>query len=121
MRISDWSSDVCSSDLVLGEFLGIEPPALGIGGEAAEAAEGRQAGQFGLHRALEMMPRYAFVIGERLELGLRHVAKVVEVHIIGARPRPVGRGRLIDRKRTRLNYSQQCATRMPSSASKQQT
>src|SRR3546814_8997492 len=38
---------------VLGQPFGIEPPALGIGGEAAEAAEGRQAGQLGLHRALQ--------------------------------------------------------------------
>src|SRR3546814_8431456 len=43
-----------------------------------------------------MMPRNAFMIGERLELGLRHVAKVVEVHIIGAGARAIGRGRLIE-------------------------
>ena len=35
------------------------------------------------------------MIGERLELGLRHVAQVIEVHIIGAGPRSIGRGRLV--------------------------
>src|SRR3546814_15159736 len=47
---------------VLREFLGVKSPTLGIGGKAAEAAESGQAFKFGLHRALQVMPRNAFVI-----------------------------------------------------------
>src|SRR3546814_18336065 len=54
MRISDWSSDVCSSDLALenaiimeefGKVLGIEPylPTVVIGGGALKAVGGAQA------------------------------------------------------------------------------
>src|SRR3546814_14401685 len=42
MRISDWSSDVCSSDLRgLLELVGLEP----VDGRAIERAAGRRAGQ----------------------------------------------------------------------------
>src|SRR3546814_3646268 len=77
MRISDWSSDVCSSDLYrapqfvlqvaevvvrrfvhaqrLAQRLGVQAPAFDEGGLAAEAAELRQPGQLLLQRQLEMV------------------------------------------------------------------
>ena len=55
---------------VLAQLFRIEAPAFGIGGHAAEAAEGRQPLKLGLHRALEMMAGHPLVIGERFELGL---------------------------------------------------
>src|SRR3546814_20044866 len=59
MRISDWSSDVCSSDLPRRRFLSAQPPARAFGqderrqwfGFADRAADHRDAGgrRFGVH------------------------------------------------------------------------
>lgn len=75
---------------VLGELFRIKAPALGIGGEAAKATEGRHISQFGLDRALEVMARQAFMIEQCLDLEERHVGHVVEIGIIGARTRSIG-------------------------------
>src|SRR3546814_10431560 len=45
MRISDWSSDVCSSDLVERDLFGDLPAALAVGLEHVLAAVGSRAGR----------------------------------------------------------------------------
>src|SRR3546814_2942992 len=91
MRISDWSSDVCSSDLdqargaehiglqiaelaprvvcvdahLVGELFGIEAPALGIDRISGETAEARDACRLLRERDLVVMARRRFVIGQR--------------------------------------------------------
>src|SRR3546814_6449008 len=104
MRISDWSSDVCSSDLVHTHELETQV-------ERAQCAEGAML-------ALEEM---------------REVAAALYLNEFGSSWKPVsssrfnhsamltsalveGRDFLRDRKSTRLNSSHSCASRMPSSA-----
>src|SRR3546814_3638442 len=67
LRISDWSSDVCSSDLFLAQRFGIQAPAFGKRGFAAEAPECRQVGEFLLQRNLEMMTGFGFVQEQRFQ------------------------------------------------------
>src|SRR3546814_3777120 len=112
MRISDWSSDVCSSDLVEGAG---ELDAAGLAAAAGvdlrlddpEVAADRLGGvdRF-LRRARDAPGRDCnAVIGKQL---LRLV--FVEIHVGSVR------GRTGDRKSTRLNYSHECASRMRSYA-----
>src|SRR3546814_6262169 len=101
MRISDWSSDVCSSDL-LGVVVDVEHgrhPAATLGqpfGFAGNVAllQLRQAGDV----------RRGVLADGFQNRGLGDVAEIT----LG--------GRLPDRKSTRLNSSHSCASRMPSSA-----
>src|SRR3546814_1336331 len=127
MRISDWSSDVCSSDLDFGRDFTVEVvagnvqlsrPHFGLG--AIEAA----GGVFGHARG---MGDVALVFGELLEhRQLFGFLKPAKPYSHGSRfggddddggVRPVGgRNRRdavadADRTRTRLNYSHYCATR----------
>src|SRR3546814_7320334 len=112
MRISDWSSDVCSSDLTLGNL-------------AAKARELRRVFQE-LNDFLQFLTRFintcdvvksyfALLFGKQFRLGF------TKAH--GARSRTLlhlpqhEEGDPKDsRKRTRLNSSHSCASRMPSSA-----
>src|SRR3546814_6881299 len=98
MRISDWSSDVCSSDLV----------------DAAEHVLHLEAGagQVGnlvqrLLQALGLLQRFDAGLG--LGGGERGADGA-------ARELQPGQARTRDRKSTRLNSSHSCASRMPSSA-----
>src|SRR3546814_1524913 len=98
MRISDWSSDVCSSDLYY-----------------------EQRRQFALRDAggeldIDLLP---VVEGaQRLPRRTTAADRVAEAQVLQRQPgidRRGGPGRL-DRPRTRLNSSHSCAARMPSSA-----
>src|SRR3546814_5731772 len=87
MRISDWSSDVCSSDLVR-----------------------RRRGQ---HDQVNLVDRNAGI----RECGARRIQRQVgRLLVIGSDMTLVDAGAFEGRKRTRLNSSHYCATRMPSSA-----
>src|SRR3546814_6159001 len=102
MRISDWSSDVCSSDLVLevlhedgGDIEAGEIVDLGEGAGVAERVvdrdrPGRQLLQQLLHPARRQR------VADRLEEGVAALGVAA-------------------RKGTRLNSSHYCATPMPSS------
>src|SRR3546814_2160449 len=108
MRISDWSSDVCSSDLV--EHIGINSQQSGTLGILAQV----RAGNLTLRQVVERLatPRGAFVgspetVADRLqqwfEAGAADGLMLFE-------PLPG------DRKSTRLNSRHSCASRMPASA-----
>src|SRR3546814_6840663 len=109
MRISDWSSDVCSSDLL-----------------EAETREDRQAGAAldvqheGLGKILDADRRAALVA---FLAGIAHVTSYLQHR--GDEKLGVGGVRIVqhlvgepalDRKSTRLNSSHSCASRMPTSA-----
>src|SRR3546814_9290866 len=142
MRISDWSSDVCSSDLpalhdlVTGvdvyQSLGVEAAREGfLPGDRQDVvaqADHVARGDFGW---LAQLPVAVLVrsigpgiatetLGEggtlvRLHVVAEHLRKS-NMHFAGARVgRPADFIRVADRKRTRLNSSHECATRMPSS------
>src|SRR3546814_4313979 len=114
MRISDWSSDVCSSDLPLAAEPGVAPdddahigPGLAqpvhqqtqhrrrVAGPI-DAAGPQQAGQ---HR-----------------LATEHVQRQIEVMVVVAVDMLEFLIAMQDRKSTRLKYSHSCALRMQSSA-----
>src|SRR3546814_1653222 len=117
MRISDWSSDVCSSDL---------PHGLGLG-DAVRS-----------HRAEEAVSM-SRVTGDTVlvDAQQQRVAVAVDQHLLqhlhlpggfALAPQRLARARPVadppgadDRKRTRLNSSHYCAHRMPSSARNQIT
>src|SRR3546814_1573638 len=136
MRISDWSSDVCSSDLSLLQLWRREPA-----GAASERPGGidrhRLRDEFGVAGVLPVIigaPEFGvfdIIAAEALERrsvggpAVRDPAIVA----IGHRLNRVGRGigalaeqaleiGADDRKSTRLNSSHYCASRMPSSARK---
>src|SRR3546814_4904169 len=107
MRISDWSSDVCSSDLYAVRTCGILPV-----------------------KNIKIQPHLVFDITQRASgaasADLRNSASSL-MGGLGSRNsefHPILPGqtdRVPDRKSTRLNSSHSCASRMPSSASKKQT
>src|SRR3546814_2180825 len=105
MRISDWSSDVCSSDLQIGQ-----DHADGVGAAAAEAARGvvRAVTQFVGHAEHAL----AYGLGHVLVTveGPRHrrhryVRLPCDVFDRDAHPRSLYRWIAADRKSTRLNSS----------------
>src|SRR3546814_10503169 len=97
MRISDWSSDVCSSDLT------------SLGFALFFHNFSTWTGRRGLYLEDLYVTPEARGVGVGAAL-LRHLAGV-------ALDRGCGRFEwAVDRKSTRLNSSHQCATRMPSSA-----
>src|SRR3546814_8352184 len=106
MRISDWSSDVCSSDLRLGTEQYRTRPAPALRDNAGVRA---------LHRR------------SLRERSLRHRRLHPGGRRRGRRSLLRGGGAAIllaarkDRKSTRLNSSHSCASRMPSSACKTKT
>src|SRR3546814_2420379 len=106
MRISDWSSDVCSSDLVDGliEARGNQIVVARIPDVAMAALiigtplSAIEKASFERHQEPVLAPMVA---------GFAGVAAGVVDHVV---EEPV------DRKSTRLNSSHSCASRMPSSA-----
>src|SRR3546814_7341536 len=110
MRISDWSSDVCSSDL-----------SVDVDGDAGAFELGEAVGGLGVHRGglglvLGALGLELGDVGRRgrhcLALGHEVVAAVtgLDVDLVAQVA--------ADRKSTRLNSSHSCASRMPSSACK---
>src|SRR3546814_5466255 len=105
MRISDWSSDVCSSDLILG---------LGLVERATRLRR---------HRPMVMIdlavPRDIEPEGGRLDaVYLYSVDDLGRLVPSGtdARRAAVGQAEAIDRQSTRMNSTNQCASRMTSCA-----
>src|SRR3546814_3925533 len=120
MRISDWSSDVCSSDLKTvgtgrGRQAGMSGPSQAAGSDGAESGP---LGRSDLARAVERLAGVRVLVVGDIMLD-RFVYGAVE-RISPEAPIPVLRiaeeTAMLDRKSTRLNSSHQCATRMPSSA-----
>src|SRR3546814_1009661 len=113
MRISDWSSDVCASDLLprLRQALGthlVHAPPEHLGDQvllAAEVVVDRGDVDVGAAGHLAQGGAAEAVLGEQLLGG-------AEDAVLG---RELGVGHR-DRKSTRLNSSHSCASRMPSSA-----
>src|SRR3546814_10657499 len=99
MRISDWSSDVCSSDL-----LRLNRDAL------LEILKNGSAGSFSLNVYSSMSSMKDFDHGARL------LKKDVNILRDCANSDSAKEIVKVDRKSTRLNSSHYCATRMPSSA-----
>src|SRR3546814_3156461 len=121
MRISDWSSDVCSSDLdrgagtnevdaPLGSALGVVGPPEGawVGGVVPEVdagvelelAEVDEAGPLGVGLAVEAQPgREQHERGDGPGFEHHLIAARLQIHRVAA-----GRG-LLDRKSTRLTSS----------------
>src|SRR3546814_5639116 len=108
MRISDWSSDVCSSDLLVGDTTA-DLNALGAASRARTSARiigvsgsvGKTGTKEALFHALDRYAPYA------VHLSVKSYHNHVGVPLSLAR---------IDRKSTRLNSSHKCATHMPYSA-----
>ena len=80
---------------LLGQQLGIEPPAFDIGRRAVLRAETRDARQLLRDRDLHVMAGQAFVIGGALEVPQRHRRHVGQVHVVDARPRAIRRARIV--------------------------
>src|SRR3546814_2217541 len=95
MRISDWSSDVCSSDLN-GCF--VQLACLEHLADIARPAPGNHDQAFAPHQPLA--PHFRARLGLVVEPGARQDFAQSQ----------------IDRKSTRLNSSHKCEARMPSSA-----
>src|SRR3546814_2903212 len=110
MRISDWSSDVCSSDL-----LAEQPVRIG--------RRARVGPEFLLDPILEDVLEFQVLgVGKThvssVAAGLAVVGALLDVIEPGLRPFLECLRLVEDRKSTRLNYSHYCAHRMPSSACK---
>src|SRR4051812_26937962 len=80
---------------LVAEMLGIERPALAIGGEAAGAAVDRQRPGLAREADLKMMAGNALMIGQRLEAHLGPFVGILEVDIVDSRPRAVERTALV--------------------------
>src|SRR3546814_6962759 len=117
MRISDWSSDVCSSDLNIAGWLAADPH----GGVSDQAERQFRLAQRRMVAFLagcwiEQDPLhgdYAFVGLERHEKGRMLFAGVGRTNDAARSEAELEAGR--DRKSTRLNSSHSCEARMPSS------
>src|SRR3546814_3508723 len=122
MRISDWSSDVCSSDLAGLEALRIEQRQMHARTETPDAAatiEQRvEADRLIASERLEAEVRIERRFGRSTTGGCGIDASAGREHI-GAMREQIDRQILwqwqhgIDRKSTRLNYSHECASPMP--------
>src|SRR3546814_3214066 len=102
MRISDWSSDVCSSDLLVEEFLLTNrAPSLDV-------------------LKAQSLPRIEAIYGQLDDEAVRNLLEVrpeyIETYIATVEDAHGTLDRYLDRKSTRLNSSHSCASRMPSSA-----
>src|SRR3546814_7739637 len=115
MRISDWSSDVCSSDLVAGHDLQAVPAAPGVG----VADLGQEGAQLFQRPGLGLVAHP----GQAFDARLERVAHVVD-HLLRT---GLGRGREVffkvqlakclshaaDRRRTLWNSIYKCSTYWP--------
>src|SRR3546814_1991196 len=124
MRISDWSSDVCSSDLE-----GTGRRGAVTKEDLVNYASGKTAGVSGGARPEERVPmtRIRKRIAERLMLSKNSTAMLTSFNEVNLGKVMAMRKalqddfikangiKLGDRKSTRLNYSHSCASRMPSS------
>src|SRR3546814_5613815 len=118
MRISDWSSDVCSSDLALWSG-----PA-GAKRQTWASLPGQPIFAFaGIHRQGEDWPSFALLSTDPNDLLDRHGCAAMPVILqpedrecwLTAEWRDAAR-LVTDRKSTRLNSSHECATRMQNAA-----
>src|SRR3546814_4809489 len=131
MRISDWSSDVCSSDLIGGQTYADIPRPASVVGAALEAAS-FHPGRSALNH-LRVLAPLAGVADQRCRDVLEHVGlgpvgdRQVGGFSMGMRQRLGLATTLLgdpgvlvldepDRTSTRLNSSHYCASRLPSSA-----
>src|SRR3546814_10870681 len=109
MRISDWSLDVCSSDLVVTDYTSInEMVPHGYSKDLKQAGE--QAINAGVDRDMQgavYMENLAKSVTEGKD-DMKKIDAAVKA-ILEMKYR-------LDRKSTRLNSSHECAYRMPSSA-----
>src|SRR3546814_5493378 len=97
MRISDWSSDVCSSDLTLAELR-----AVAAGARAAGRGDARVVGQQDADVADEA---FLEIAGQLHELGRHRVAAGLDQGDVALRGDDIGVDVIGDRKSTRLNSS----------------
>src|SRR3546814_1715443 len=119
MRISDWSSDVCSSDLVEGRQVDV------VGRQRVEQELRQRRGllqarvqarcAFAAHQGVRVL-----ALGQEQEERLAAATRAMESVLPRMRESTDSIAR-VDRKSTRLNSSHQCASRMPSSAGKKKT
>src|SRR3546814_8462334 len=116
MRISDWSSDVCSSDLLADRFHLIAPDLPGW-----NASERLPGADYGVIAQAARLHAFIAALGDGPVIVVGHS---MGGHISGllAADHPEQVQRLVlmssagDRKSTRLNSSHQFASRMPSSS-----
>src|SRR3546814_6617032 len=136
MRISDWSSDVCSSDLLLHGPLAVEFSLLitgfpfaflmllayvtGIDPSLSRAAATLGASPFAQFRRIYLPLLVPGLVATFCLVFVQAFAVFPSAVLLGS---PAGSTRVIslaayeaDRKSTRLNSSHSCASRMPSSA-----
>src|SRR3546814_1466671 len=119
MRISDWSSDVCSSDLLLLIFLNCTRPGLAI---RAMAQNKESAGLMGVNVKRMSTLVYALYVGitsmagvlvgavyaTNPQIGLRYTLFAFFVVVLAGLGSVMGvlaSGLILDRKSTRLNSS----------------
>src|SRR3546814_3718607 len=119
MRISDWSSDVCSSDLEAKRLERGEAIDSGPNVPRPEVTSTCQT-YIDLHRHAAV--RAALTGHPKVALRLMVAHAITGSYLWRVKPEPQTcrneAARERDRKSTRLNSSHQCATRMPSSAGK---
>src|SRR3546814_10835787 len=118
MRISDWSSDVCSSDLGHQGFMAHATLVLQIEVEAGGVAEFQDRGRHDRdhHCVLDRHKAAKGPPGQRLHAGSRAGARIEGLELDKGKARVLAAaGTRADRKSTRLNSSHYCAPRMPSS------
>src|SRR3546814_9724393 len=115
MRISDWSSDVCSSDLSADEaqqHLPKNASRCAILGEPQSAL-----GQYGAFKPNNPPAAVAYLEYHRAYKTPYEIAMMREATRRGVRAHRAAE-RAFDRTSTRLTSSHSCASRMPSSACK---
>src|SRR3546814_3850060 len=108
MRISDWSSDVCSSDLIAGWRTPGEKLV------AASIIEHRLGMSSATHRPSEREQTLLMLFRNAAAVVIATMTVLIVLSHIGINIGPLIAG--ADRKSTRLNSSHLCASRMPSSA-----
>src|SRR3546814_10248897 len=109
MRISDWSSDVCSSDLVaLAALTSVN--ATIFTGARTNYALGRD------FKAFRWLGKWHDKTSSPIHALLAQGIVALVLIGLGSMTRDGFQSMVEDRKSTRLNYSNSCATSMPSSA-----
>src|SRR3546814_4033802 len=112
MRISDWSSDVCSSDLRIAVAVNarldiVLDLRLQIG---TEDIEGEFGNRLPRDAAVDAIFVDAAQVAIQVAIGHRIIGRGQAIVVLGE---PARHLRLQDRKSTRLNSSHSCASRMP--------